>query len=197
MRTKTPTRCLLLLLPCTVLSACASNYTVPSGKPSAKVVFDLATESTDATSRSFTVSAFDAFPSCNGSPYGRKLGLVLLSKNQELIGPLDVVAGEPLAFGVRYGDSVFGGNRDCSYVASFTPEPSGLYVVSFRTRGEVSSCGLTVQQQAPAAAGPVGISRPARSCFNSVADLWGDPPANGQAGGLVMKLHIDTQPPVK
>jgi hypothetical protein len=197
MRIIKPTRNLLLLLPCAVLSACASNYAVPAGKSSAKVVFDLATGSTHATSRTFTVSAFDAFPSCKGSPYGMKLAVVLFSKNQELIGPVDVVAGEPLAFGVRYGDSVFGGNRDCSYVTAFTPEPGGLYVVSFRTRDEVSSCELTVQQQAPVAAGPIEISRPARSCFGSVADMWGDPLANGQGGGLAMKIHVTTQPPAK
>lgn len=199
MRTRTPIRrYLLLLLPCTaVLSACVSNYAVPGGKAKAQVVFDLASESTYATSRSFRVSAFDDVTSCKASPYGMKFALLLLSKNQELVGPVDVVAGEPLAFGVQYSESVFGGNRDCSYVAAFTPESSGLYVVSFRSRGEVSSCGVSVQQQAPAATQPMEISAPARSCFGTVADMLGDPLANGQAGGLKYELRINTVPAKK
>lgn len=189
---------LLLLLPCTaVLSGCVSQYAVPDGKPKAKVVFDLATESTHATSRSFAVSAFEDFASCKASPYGIKLALLLFSKDQELIGPVDVVAGEPLTFGVRYGESVFGGNRDCSYVAAFTPEPNELYVVSFRSRGEVASCGVTVQRQASAATRPIEVSAPARSCFGTVADLRGDPLANGQAGGVDITIHVNTLPPVK
>jgi hypothetical protein len=187
----------LLLLCAAALCACAPHYTIPDRKPKAQVVFDLATESTHATGRNFVVSAFADFASCKASPYGRNLALKVFAADQELFGPLDVVAGEPLAFGVQYAESVFGGNRDCSYVAAFVPEPGALYVVSFRSRGEVASCDVTVQQQNPAPARRVQISAPERSCFGSVARPFGDPLGNGQAGARDMNITFTTTPPAK
>jgi hypothetical protein len=198
MKTRTPKLWILLpLLACTaVLSGCVSYYAVPAGKPKAQVVFDLATESTGATGRFYLISAFDDLASCKASPYGSSLARMVFTEAQELTAPIDVVAGEPLAFGVRYSQSIFGGNRDCSFVGTFTPEPSGLYVVSFRTLGEVSSCGMRVQQQAAAATHPIEIHAPERTCFGSVANKWNSPPlANGQAGAVNMNVNI--VPPVK
>lgn len=179
-------RCWFFFAGCMAVSACQTTYTAPTGKPSANIVVDAGSDSSSTTGGSFNVFAFADDVACKASPHGKNLGTTVFSDGTETYGPISVPAAERFTFAVRYIESRMAQNRDCSFTASFVPEPDHSYLVRFRSVADVSSCSLTVDDQT--AGRSVSLAAPQYSCVASVAGR----PKNGQAGHLQFEVEAKT-----
>jgi hypothetical protein len=126
-----------------LLSGCQTAYMLPTGIPTANISFDVSTDSTGTTGLFYSVLNFGGVD-CHPSEYGEKITGKSFAGEHETFGPFNILAEAPFTFAVKYTDSRFAQNRECSYTASFTPREGRNYLATFKTIGNVSSCNMTI-----------------------------------------------------
>jgi hypothetical protein len=170
---------------CVVLTACVATYTVPAGKPTAELRFEVSTDSTGTTTKpGYIVSTFED-PNCSTATDGTRL-LTIKSKGPidvDVAGPIRVVAGDPLTLAMKVSEVRLGQNRQCSFTATFTPSVAQSYTVRFVSTDQALACGMRVFD---AAGKEVAQKEPANSCLTTFAGAV----KNGGAGILDWKWTV-------
>ena len=69
----------------------------------------------------------------------------LFANDHEMLGPVQVVAGVTFGFLIKYSESRVAQNRDCDYIASFTPVAGERYTVKFSVGGEGTRCDVRIK----------------------------------------------------
>jgi len=175
-------RTLSLLLIHLALTGCASTYTIPSGEPSATIAFDMSSDSSNTTGRSFTVWTYED-TACTPSKNGAILASKGLSNTEEKFGPLKISATSPFTFAVSYLESRIGQNRECSFTATFTPQVGLSYRVRFAAKDQAGVCGIQITDSGGV---EVDYASPELSC----AETFVGKIKNGGGGGVNWRLIL-------
>lgn len=163
-----------------ILGGCASAYRAPEAGASATISFDLTSDSTGTSTRTFTAWAYEDL-SCKPSKYGAKLDSKALADAHEILGPTKVAGGSPFTFALSYIEARFAQNRECSYTASFVPAAGQTYAVNFAVVNQSLGCGLKITDQSGES---VQYQSPEYSCAETMAGKI----KNGGAGILDWKI---------
>jgi hypothetical protein len=162
-----------------MLSGCQIAYIAPNGKPAANLTFIVKNDSTKTTGRHIVILKH-ANVECKADKQGSRLGAKLFAGSKEVFGPVKVLAGEPFAFSISYGESRFAQNRDCAVTASFTPHAEHSYLINFSSVDNVGSCNLEIEDSSQGIPLKVEHLSPEYSCVSSFAGKV----KNGQPGRL-------------
>lgn len=139
-------RNIVALVLCTLMTACVvPAYTVPDGKPTAELKFEVSTDSAGATlaTPSYLIRKFED-SSCSTATEGSQLLTIKSTGPKDVGGPVKVAADEPLTLAITTLESRLAQNRQCSFTTTFTPAPGQSYTVQFVSRSQASACGMRV-----------------------------------------------------
>ena len=158
---------------CTLMTACVPRYTVPDGKPTAELNFEVSTESTGTLLVNYTVLTFED-PNCSGPKEGTKLLLIKSTGHKDVGGPVRVVAGDPITLAIKTMEGRLAESRQCSFTTTFTPSVAQSYTVQFASTDQAQTCNMRVLD---AAGRQIAHKDPIKSCAKPAP--YGPAPDNG------------------
>jgi len=170
----------------TLMAACVAPYSLPAGKPTAALTFEVSTDSTGITlmKPSYVVSTFED-SSCTSATDGTRLLMIKSTGPKDVAGPVTVAAGDPMTLAITTVEARLFQNRQCSFTTTFTPSAGQAYTVQFASVDQGHGCGMNVLD---AAGKQVTHKEPKNSCANTMAGAI----RNGGAGIAEPELRAVT-----
>lgn len=162
---------------CTLMTACVvPAYTVPAGKSTAELNFEVSNDSTGITlaKPSYLIATFED-ANCSTATDGTRLLTIKSTGHKDVGGPVTVIAGDPITLAITTVEARFFQNRQCSFTTTFTPSVGQSYTVQFASIYQAHACGMRILD---AAGKQVTHKEPTKSC----AITFAGPVKNGGAG---------------